>query len=501
MTNSTLDVRRGAQTPRVGRWPSYVSSAGTEAAELAASVGLHLDPWQRYVLEHGLGETADGQWAARKVSCWVPRQNGKGAVIEARTLAGLFLFGEKLILHSAHEYKTSAEAFLRLRSLIDGSDDLRRRVHRVHQANGEEGIELTRAAGGGRLRFIARSKGSGRGFTGWLNILDEAQELTAAQMAAILPTMSAVANPQIWYFGTPPSDPGAWVYGLRADGEAGVDRMAHFDWGADLNLGEPADVRRGLADVDLWYACNPALGQRISEEFVRDEATPSGLGDQFLVERLGVWPPRAADGPSVLDLAAWQALTDEASRREGDVAFSLDVTPSRDAACIAVYGLRADGLGHVEIVDHRAGTDWVVERLVELRERWDPVAIALDTKGPAGSLIVPLEKVGITRPENPDKPQRGDLAIPTAQEVAAACGQLVDAITQATIRHIGQELIETAIRGAKTRPLGDAWAWGRRVSSADISPIVAVTLARWAYESRAHLVSDDDDYDALDSVL
>lgn len=498
MTISPPDVRRGVQTPRVGRWPAYASSAAPEVIELAESAGLVLDPWQRYVLTHGLGEHADGRWAALKCSVWVPRQNGKGAIIEALELGWLFLLGERLILHSAHEYKTAQEAFLRVKGLIEQTPDLDRRVNRYWQANGEQGIELTRAAGGARLRFVARSRTSGRGFSGDKNVLDEAQELTGQQMAALLPTLSARPAPQLWFFGTPPEDPGAWVYGLRDDGEAGAERMAHFDWGADLDLTDPADRRRAVEDVDLWYACNPALGLRITEEFVTDEAKPSGLGERFAVERLGVWPPRAGDGPSVLDLHAWQQLADAESQREGDVAFAVDITPSRDSACIAAYGLRSDGLGHVEVIDQRPGTDWLVERLVQLAERWNPVAIAVDVKGPAGSMLVDLEKAGLTRPDNPDEPQYGDLAIPTAQDVAAACGQFADAVRQGTLRHIDQEQLTEAIRGVKTRPLGDAWAWGRRISSVNISPLVVCTLARWAYESRAHLV-EDDDYDVADS--
>ncbi|MFC7380883.1 hypothetical protein [Sphaerisporangium rhizosphaerae] len=498
MTISLQDVRLGAQTPRVGRWPEYVSSAASEVIDLAASAGLILDPWQQLVLTHGLGEQADGKWASFKVSCWVPRQNGKGGIIEARELGGLFLFGEQLILHSAHEYKTAQEAFLRIRGLIEQTPDLDKRVNRYWSANGEQGIELKKSAGGGRLRFIARSRGSGRGFSGDLNILDEAQALTAEQMAALLPTMSARPNPQIWFFGTPPDDPAAWAYGLRDDGESGTQRMAHFDWGADLDLTNADDRRRALADVDLWYACNPALGRRIQEEFVTDEAKPSGLGERFPIERLGVWPPRASDGPKVLDLATWETQADAESQVVGDVAFALDITPNRDMASIAMYGLRADGVGHVEVIDQRRGTEWIVERLVQLKERWNPVAIGLDIKGPAGSLLLDLEKAGVILPNDADQPLYGDLAIPTAQEIGAACGQFADAVNQKMLKHIGQDRLTEAIRGAKTRPLGDAWGWGRRISSVDISPLVAATLARWAYETRAHIVTKP--YDALANI-
>ncbi|MCZ7413070.1 terminase [Streptomyces sp. WMMC897] len=483
----------------MAKYPEYSATAGDEFVELAASAGLVLDPWQQYVLRHGLGERPDGRCAATKCSVWVPRQNGKGAIIEALTLGWLFLTRERLILHSAHEFKTAQEAFVRIKDLIQSTPDLDRRVARIREANGEQGIELTRDAGGGRLRFIARSRGSGRGFSGRKNILDEAQELTAQQMAAMLPTLSAQPDPQAWLFGTPPEDPAAWCYGLREDGEQGVPRLAHFDWGADLDPTDPQDVRRAQRDRDLWYQCNPSLGIRITEETVEDEAGPSGLADRFVVERLGAWLPRAVGGATVLDLGQWAELEDRTSKRTGAVAFALDITPSRDWASIAAYGLREDGVGHMEVIDHRKGTDWLVERLVQLRDRWNPVAIALDVKGPAGSLLVDLEKAGLSKPEDAEQPEYGDLAIPTAQEVAAGCGQLADAVRDGTVRHIGQELLEIAIQGAKTRPLGDAWAWGRRLSTVDISPLVAVTLARWAFEARAHLVTED--YDVLASVL
>lgn len=94
----------GHQEPRYLSHPKYVSSSGQEAVELAARAGLFLDPWQECVLKHALGERADNTWSSYEVAMVVSRQNGKGAILEARELAGLYLFGEELILHSAHEF-------------------------------------------------------------------------------------------------------------------------------------------------------------------------------------------------------------------------------------------------------------------------------------------------------------------------------------------------------------------------------------------------------------
>lgn len=491
MTSSLLDVRRGAQTPRVSTYPAADYSSGPDAADLAAAAGLVLDPWQRYVLEHSLGEQPDGRWAAREVAVWVPRQNGKGALIEARVMAGLFLFGEKRILWSAHEYKTAQEGFLRIKELIQGAPELHALVKRYWEGSGEQGIELTT---GQRLKFIARSRGSGRGFSGDLIILDEAQELTLPQMKALFSTMSAKSvqgNPQIWYLGTPPEDPAAWVYGLRRDGEAGKDRLAYFDWGlGEIDPSEPIrDRLQRYADRDLWYAANPGLGIRISEEFVEDEL--ARLREGFASERLGLWLPYAGDDEGgVIPAEQWAAMADPTSTAGDDIAIAVDVTPDRAWSSIGIASPRPEGGMHLELIDHRRGTAWVVDRLVELRERHDPVAICLDAKGPAGSLVTDLEKAGITLPADPERPERGDLILPTYSEVAAACGQLLDAARDGTDRHIDQAQLTTAVLGAKTRPLGDAVAWGRRQADVDISPLVAVTLARWALLERAHLISE-----------
>ena len=169
--------------------------------ELAASAGLILDPWQELVLEGALGEGPDGKWAASEVGVIVPRQNGKGGVIEARELAGLFLFEEEFIIHSAHETKTAIEAFLRLKGLIDGTPDLVRQVRQYRHSSVEYSIELRN---GHRLRYLARSTGSGRGFTGDCIILDEAYKLSNTVMSAMLPTLSARPNTQVWYTSSAP---------------------------------------------------------------------------------------------------------------------------------------------------------------------------------------------------------------------------------------------------------------------------------------------------------
>jgi phage terminase large subunit-like protein len=207
----------GVQEPRVFYAPPAARTIGPEAIDLCSRYGVLLDPWQQFCLNHGLGIREDGIWASRENAVIVPRQNGKGEIILARSLVGLFLLKERLILHTAHEFKTAREGFMRLKAVIDGNYDLRRRVRKINEAHGEEGIELN---SGQRLRVIARSQGSGRGFTCDCLLLDEAYYLDERHMGALLPTVSAVPNPQLWYFSSAPLPESVTLRVIRGRGLA-----------------------------------------------------------------------------------------------------------------------------------------------------------------------------------------------------------------------------------------------------------------------------------------
>lgn len=120
----------GAQLPRVDVTPLHVTSRGDDAVDLAAVAGLFLDPWQEHVLRGACATNDMGKWAAKNVGLIVPRQNGKGSILEARELAGLFLFGEDII-HTAHLFGTASEHQRRLESLIRGCEYLAELVHRL----------------------------------------------------------------------------------------------------------------------------------------------------------------------------------------------------------------------------------------------------------------------------------------------------------------------------------------------------------------------------------
>jgi phage terminase large subunit-like protein len=470
----------GSQRPRI-LWvpPGSVSSTGSEAVDLAYQAGIVLDDWQAFAIEESLGERPDGLWTALEVAGVVPRQNGKGGILEVRELAGLFLISkERLIIHTAHEFPTSAEAFERLLAIIEANRFLEAKVARVSRSHGEEGIRLK---DGTRIFFKTRTKKAGRGFSGDLVLFDEAMILPAPFHGALFPIMSARPNPQMWYFGSAVDqqvhEHGIVLARLRERGiEGGDPRLMYFEFSIedrpepdDTEPYTPDKVTRDVAtDPEVWAEANPAFGIRITQDYL--EAEQRGMSArEFAVERLGVgdWPATTTEEGSVIDIEHWRGLVDKRSSMLDPVAIAFDTTPNRTATSIAAAGLRPDGLVHGEVIEHGKGTAWVVDRLVKLQERHSPLAIICDKGSPAASLVKQAEDLGVT------------VTVISTEEYVQACGQFFDRASERGFRHLGTSELDTAVKGVATRPLGEAWVWSRRNSKVDISPLVAVTLAAW----------------------
>jgi hypothetical protein len=423
---------------------------GDQCIKFAARCGLDLDPWQQEVLRGAMGRVKGGRWAARNVGVLVPRQNGKGAILEARELFGMFVLNEPLIIHSAHQFDTSQEHFGRIQVRLEENPDLEKHVKSIYRSHGSEAIELKN---GCRLKFKARSKsGGGRGFSCETLILDEAMILPDEVEANMRPTLITRPEAQIWYTSSAGTPDSTVLWRLVQKGRAGAPRLAYWEWGCEPNA-DPADRAN-------WFTANPGLGIRIDQDDFEDEFN-NVSAENFAREHLGVWDDQAQ---GVITTAQWAELADGRSQPSAQVAFAVDVIPDRSYGSVSVEGLRDDGLIHSELVDRRPGTDWIVSRIAELDAKWSPVGVAVDEGGPAGSLIGDIERAGV------------EVTRLTMRQVGQAAAQYYDAIVQGRLRHRSQPLMDAAVLGATKRPLGDAWAWGRK-GAVDVDPLVSASNA------------------------
>jgi hypothetical protein len=481
LTSSLSVARTGSQLPRIESYPLFATSAGDDAIDLAALAGLVLDPWQEYVLRCSLGEKPNGKWTAFRCALVVPRQNGKNALLEARELAGMFLFGEKRIIHTAHEVKTARESMMALMNRMKASD------HLMEQVAGFEGDFDKDFSGmktgndpsitlknGNKLSYAARSKGSGRGFTGDLIILDEAYALRADEMAAMVPTMAArsmVGNPQLWFTssaGMPESD---LLNSIREEGKArSSERLAYFEWSA----ADDTDFN----DVDAWYEANPGLGIRISEQYVMDEletmlSDPGEGEEKFKRERLGIWAKLG--GESVFPTGLWAGLADESADRGDRAMLVLDVTPNRDSASIMAVSVNSAGKIHVEVAESMTGTSWVADSLPKLvaeYSAYEVVAVA----GSAAEPLLPALRSSGTR-----------VRLIRFAEYMRACGSFFDAVVQRRVVHLADPILDDAVEAAKQSWSRDgaSWYWSRKSTAENISPLIGATIGVALVEQRA----------------
>lgn len=402
------------------------------------------------------------------------------SILEAIELWGLFI-NEEVIYHTAHNVKTSMEGFLRIEALILGCAELRSEVLRISHNNGAEGIELRNGA---RLMFGTRTKGAARGLTIDRVICDEAMYLTDMHMAALAPTMMAVPNSQIWYFGSAGTQESIVVGRARARALRGAPgRLCYAEWSIDPHTDfcpRDCDEHDDPYTLESWAKANPTLGDRISVEAITS-ASQAMSREMFMQEHLGVgdWPVEG-DGWRIIPEPAWKSRHRPESILVDPFVLAVDTTPDRGFSSICAAGLNEDGFVHVEITggeeyDHRPGTQWVVPAVVDMWKRQKPAAVVIDKASQAGAFIDALVAAGVK------------VLSPNAREFAQACGEFYSGVIprkgeHATLVHLDQPPLNQALAGADTRELTDLWAWSKKNSNVDISPLVAATLAMWGHK-------------------
>lgn len=314
---------------------------------------------------------------------------------------------------------------------------------------------------GSSVGIVASGETSGHGQTLDLGVIDEAFAQRDERLAqAFRPAMLTRPAAQLWVVSTMGYPEGSdFLHSRVDDGRARVEAgdqtgVCYFEWSA----GDDDDPD----DPATWWACMPALGHTVTEEVIaadHDALEPAEFARAYLNRR-------APGGRPVINPEWWAACRATGSRFDGLPCFAVDVTPERSAASVAVCGWTSSRTRHVEVVDHRAGTEWVVGRLYELQRRWNPYPVVIDPASPAGSLQINLRDAGV------------GVELVNMREYVQACGQFYDAVAETKVAHLDQPVLNSAVQAARKRPLGDAWAWARKTGG-DISPLVAVTLAAY----------------------
>jgi hypothetical protein len=453
-------------------------------ANVAASLGKTLMPWQRYVADVAMELDADGSLYYDRVIVTVPRQSGKTTLVLpvfAHRSVAEFPGGRldrgpqrQTIAYTAQTRNDARKKWIKeFIPLLEASPFRHQFDKRL--TNGSEGLDW---ANGSTFDLVATMEKSGHGDTLDLGIIDEAFAQTDDRLEqALEPAMITRVSPQLWIISTAGENevksPFLWAQvaaGRKICAEGLDSRTAYFEW----SVGDDEDAD----DIEVVASRHPAVGYTITVADLdarRRQFQAKGDMSGFRRAYCNMWGAVEALRDAKLPTDAWaDSVTDSPPDiAPGTVTIAYDVSLDGAWGSIAVGAadLRAP---YVELVEHREGSGWIPGRMVELVQAWRPLSVGCNGAGPAGAQVQAVREAFARAGIEPDL-----LKQMSAPEYKQACGGFyTDVVEGRLVRPGGQGPLDLAAGDASERPLGDAWAWDIRSATVPISPLVAVTIAR-----------------------
>jgi hypothetical protein len=416
-------------------------------------LGQPFMPWQRLVSEVGLElDPVTMLPAYREVIVTVMRQSGKSTLVFGFEVERCLAWGKPQRI--AYTAQTGWDA---RRKLIDDqapiltSSPLAKAHRKVLRGAGSEGVLFKN---GSRIDVMANSVSAGHGRILDLGVIDEAfDDEDDRREQAIVPAMATRADAQLHVVSTAGTSKSLYLrrkveagrYATQTDKGTGI---AYFEW----SIPDDADID----DPETWWTYMPALGWTIGEPVVAharqtmsDSEFRRGFGNQWT----------EAEHDRVIPEDIWLKVCSKTSAPGGKLRFAVDCLPDQSAGAIT-----SCGEGVIELVDHRPGTSWMVDRAKALYDNWGG-EIVIDGGGPAAYVGGELDRLGIpvVRVNGP--------------ELAEACARIYNAIADGDVKFRQHADFDKAVEGLAKRPVGDRFVWSRSTSTTDITPFNAATLA------------------------
>lgn len=469
-------------------------SFGDIVAETASMIGRPQDATQRLVSDTLESYGPGGLWHTLEALLLMGRQSGKTGGVGLPTALSHALYAPPdRTVWTAHRLKTSGEFWADLKAAIDTTPELSRRVKRISDKDGEEGVEFHRGAHAtSLLDVMARSEAAARGLGGGTVFLDEWLFGTDGITGSLFPILAARPNPRIYYLTSAAKRQSAHLRSLVRRATSGSSTLTAVIYAVPGSWEEPgcrlvgcdhvfessdeARATKGCAldDESLWPLGNPGVAHgRITVDFLRgmrETLAPLEFGREFY----GWGEDGDDDAASPITATMWTETGDTASTFEGRPVFGVAVSKDSRSAAIAAAGYRSDGLPHIETVAVAAGDAWLVGRAGELKRDHRPRGAAVDTGTAAGSHVTDLESKARLRvtPMN-------------TRDCGRACAALLSKLKAGTVRHRGKRdpYLTAAALGAQRRDIGPGlWAWAPKTSEVDTVTLEAATNALWLLE-------------------
>jgi phage terminase large subunit-like protein len=435
---------------------------GHEALKISRLLGQEFMPWQRDVADVALELDGNGQLVYRDVGLTVPRQQGKSTLMLSLILARCLVEKNQHVVYCAQSALDARKQWANnwvpaIEQSLLGSQT------RVRLAPGDEGLWFPT---GSHQSIAASTVKAGHGQIVDTAIVDEAfsyqddrieQALRPAMMTRSRPGMLGA---QFWIVSTVgvPSF-STYLHAKTERGRAAADDgmregTCYFEYSArdDEDPGDPA----------TWRGCMPALGFTVDENTIR-AAFESMSRSEFRRAFLNQWVTSLGD--PIVPIDQWNMLERPDALRPDWVVLGVDVDRHDAHAAIVALGESGDGL-QGSVLESGERIDWLLPSLSDRVAEFESPFVVVDERA-CQHLLPELERiVGFDR-----------LIVRRSADVPTACSFWLRLVQQSRLWHRGEPELTAALVAAGQRRLGDGWAWSRSKSGADISPLVAMTLA------------------------
>jgi hypothetical protein len=466
----------GHPHPRIATPPVGRRGRGLEAITFATEIlGIDLMPWQRYVLDRACRTAAGGRWAIRTLLVIVARQNGKSFLTAVRILAGMWLWGERLIIGASQSRDVSIDAW---RITIEIAENAELPITKVLRTTGREELQITRPDGlVCRYKVVSSTPGGARGLSADLVVLDELREAKDwASYAALDKTRRARPTSQLWTISTEGDHTSVVLDNLQAAGRLAAGSrekgpLAYFEWSAAPEASR--DDRTG------WAAANPALGHTIEEATIAAEL----VTDPAPVFETEVLCRRVTAVASWLPAGRWDDCTEPTATVPDDapgICFAADAGPELRQVSILAGWRRPDGRVHVEAIETFLGPAATVQceaRLNELVAHWRPAKLATLKRSPIAALVTRVAAAAVRPGADVDEL----LETLTDADFERATLGLYEGVVARRIVHPPDPVLADQLAAAQPGQPG-TMALRRRNPSIDIEAAVAAVAVVWAVD-------------------
>jgi phage terminase large subunit-like protein len=450
---------QGYPTPRLTTQINDLPSKGQEMIDFCAEIGYPLLPWQEYVAIHAHKVKPDGRWAHSEVGLLIARQNGKSTFMALRILTGIYLWGEKLQVATAHKLTTSSEIFYKIDEMIQSNPRLVSEFFKKYESKGSQEMRFNDGS-----RYLVRANNSAaRGIAAPDTIhLDEVREYKDDEVwSSMRYTQMASKNPQVWIYSNA-GDQHSVVLNKLRDRAMGAmagseDTIAWFEWSAIPG----ADIH----DMEAWRMANPSLGHTIHPDNLR-----AAMNDEESIVRTELLCQWVSQINPAINPTNWEACADKTVKldKEQETWMAIDLSPDRKAAALIgaqhvgdkfVVALLHTWSNPVNLDDKQIAND-VADYVRKYQTQ--TVAYSRQTSGAVAARLAPA---GINT---------------TAIDGAVygqACDEMLSAITSGRLIHGSQDELNRQVLSAVKLPFKDGgWYLGRKASSSYICATVAMAM-------------------------